>query len=122
MSDFIITNNILEKYTGADCDVVIPDGIKVIGSRAFYRCKNLQSIVIPEGVEYVGSEAFRDCKNLQSVTIPKSVKEIGESAFNPCEKLTISCSKNSTAAKYAKKLKIPFEIISLREIYGRVHH
>jgi hypothetical protein len=66
---------------------------------------------IPESVTEIGSHTFSECINLQNLTIPKSVTEIGESAFNLCEKLTISCSKNSTAAKYAKKLKIPFEII-----------
>ncbi|MBE6665935.1 MAG: hypothetical protein E7603_06940, partial [Ruminococcaceae bacterium] len=87
MSDFIITNNILEKYTGADVEVTIPEGVRAIEYRAFYRSKNLQSVIIPEGVKYIGGEAFKDCKNLQSVTIPKSIKTIAGWAFEGCSKL-----------------------------------
>ena len=32
MSDFVIENGVLKKYTGTDTDVVIPDGITKIGN------------------------------------------------------------------------------------------
>ncbi len=41
MSDFIIENGVLVKYTGNGGDVVIPDGVTDIGYEAFRKCKNL---------------------------------------------------------------------------------
>ena len=84
MSDFIIENGILKKYTGAGGDVVIPEGVTEIGASAFYWFKNLQSVVIPEGVTKIGDSAFSHCENLQSVVIPEGVTKIGVSAFSCC--------------------------------------
>ena len=61
--------------------MVIPEGVKVIGSYAFYGCHSLTSVVIPEGVTEIGSSAFSACFRLTSVTIPCSVTKIGEQAF-----------------------------------------
>ena len=33
--DFVIENGVLKKYTGSDSDVVIPEGVTVIGNYAF---------------------------------------------------------------------------------------
>lgn len=60
---------------------VIPDGVKRIGSHAFYYASGLKSAVIPDSVEEIGENAFRFCKDLESVVIPDSVKEIGKGAF-----------------------------------------
>ena len=87
MSDFVIENGVLKKYTGEGGDVVIPEGVTAIGNLAFSYCKNLQSIVIPEGVTKIGREAFEDCTNLQSIVIPESVNEIGDFAFISCSNL-----------------------------------
>lgn len=49
MSDFIINNGVLEKYTGEGGDVVIPDGVTTIENGAFEWCTSLTSITISEG-------------------------------------------------------------------------
>lgn len=60
---------------------VIPDGVKIIGSHAFYFALGLKDVTIPSSVEELGEYAFRFCKDLESVVIPDSVKTIGDGSF-----------------------------------------
>ena len=68
--------------------LVIPDEVKRIGERAFYKCGTLTSVTIPKSVTSIGDEAFSGCSGLTSVTIPDSVTNIGCSAFCWCSNLT----------------------------------
>ena len=69
-------------------ELVIPDGTKKIGDRAFDGRKDITSVTIPGSVTEIGLSAFRECTSLTSVTIPGSVTEIGCSAFSGCTSLT----------------------------------
>ncbi|MCQ2449039.1 MAG: leucine-rich repeat domain-containing protein, partial [Clostridia bacterium] len=68
-------------------DLVIPQGVTAIKSRAFYNCTGLTSITIPDSVTTIGSSAFEDCTGLTSITNPNSVTSIGSSAFEDCTRL-----------------------------------
>ena len=70
---------------------IIPDGVTIIESNAFYNCTSLSSVTIPDGVEGIGWRAFMYCTSLTSVTIPNSVTGIGTEAFVGChfESVTI---------------------------------
>ena len=87
-NDFIIENGILIKYQGTDRNVVIPNGVTIIGDKAFKWCFDLLSVTIPYGVSSIGAEAFLDCSSLMSVSLPNSLTIIGEKAFNGCKKMT----------------------------------
>ena len=86
-SSLVIVNHIL--LDGQNCteDIVIPDGVKKIGTRAFYECSDLTSVMIPDGVTEIKDQAFFSCRNLSNVQIPDSVSKIGQSAFFDCTNL-----------------------------------
>ena len=79
-SDFIIENGGLVKCK-ARGEVIVPEGVKVIGRRAFYQNAYAQTVVLPAGVETIDQEAFALCPKLESVVIPDTVKKIGNRAF-----------------------------------------
>lgn len=86
--------------------VVIDRGVTSIGSYAFFRCTNLESVSILEGVESIGDRAFWNDFALKGITIPASVKKIGNTTdnsrevFYQCYALeNISVSNGNTAYK-----------------------
>ena len=57
--DFVIVDNTIREYRGAEKTVVIPDGITRIGYEAFLDHKEIESIVIPKSVTKIRSEERR---------------------------------------------------------------
>lgn len=68
-------------------DIVLPDGITNINSRAFEGCSSLTSVTIPNSVKNIGFCAFSDCSSLTSITIPNSATSIDSLAFYKCSSL-----------------------------------
>ena len=68
-------------------NVLIPDGVKIIGEGAFKYCNALNQINIPDSIKTIESSAFEDCNSLTSIVIPNSVTSIGDNAFNGCSSL-----------------------------------
>lgn len=71
--------------------VVIPselDGYKVtsIGSLAFFRCR-MKSVVVPEGVRSLGVRAFYGCDALVHVKLPFTLDVIDRNVFEKCASL-----------------------------------
>lgn len=64
--------------------ILLPNSIKTIDNRAFYRCDSLANINLPEGLTRIGILAFYDCWKIESVNIPNSVKTIDEGAYWRC--------------------------------------
>jgi len=62
--------------------VALPASLVRIGNRAFINCSALQEIIIPEGVTVIGEGAFAGCRSLKIVTLPISLKRIGRYAFS----------------------------------------
>lgn len=69
--------------------VIIEDGVKEIGNRAFEGCKGLASVTLSASVTSIGHCAFGGCSGLDSVAIPASVTLIGDSAFSGCTNLAL---------------------------------
>ena len=91
-SRFVIDNGMLidtkhQKlicYNGDAEEVVIPDGVKIIGGYSFAFNENIQKVIIPNTVVKIGNSAFKDCKALEQINIPNSVVGIDNNAFNSC--------------------------------------
>ncbi|MDE5614130.1 MAG: leucine-rich repeat domain-containing protein, partial [Treponemataceae bacterium] len=91
-----MSGTVVTGYTdGLPENLVIPDGVTGIESRAFQNCTILVSVELPDSVERIGKYsgwgsdgAFNGCTNLTSVTIGDGVTEIGAAAFYECTSLT----------------------------------
>ena len=78
-------------------DLIIPDSIARIASRAFEGCTSLTSVTIPDSVWSINQYAFLNCTGLTSVTIPYSVTHIQPWVFKACTSLTsITVDENNT--------------------------
>lgn len=88
ISDFVIKNGVLKKYTGKDSVVTIPEGVTSIENMAFSKCSSLTSVSIPNSVRSIGAWVFGGCSNLTSIIIPDGVLSIGACTFYDCYKLT----------------------------------
>ena len=62
-------------------------GARGILMRVFEGCVNLEEVVIGEGLKFIGYRAFYGCKKLKRVTLPSSIEEIqGVDAFGDTHK------------------------------------
>ena len=82
----------ITKYNGVGGEVTIPStlggkNVTKIGSWAFYKAYDIESIVLPDGLLYIDSYAFGQCEDLVTISIPNSVISIGDWAFCLCTNL-----------------------------------
>jgi hypothetical protein len=98
IEEFEVADGSLIRYNGTATDVVIPDGVVEIGSKAFnyYPANHLPAIVsvsIPCTVKRIGTPgwdgwgAFGGCKNLRKINIFDSVEYLQTSTFWGCKNL-----------------------------------
>lgn len=120
------TEKVINEETGKEEEITvtttyeIPDGVKVIRSKAFYKCyyvnvtkfpdsierieekafhrtSALENFTMPANLTYIGKDAFAYDDKLTELTIPSKIKEIGEYAFFYCmgmEKLTVDAKES----------------------------
>ncbi len=98
-------------FTSTDVEeVILPEEIKCIESKAFADCFNLKKINFPEGLETVENRAFMNCGSLTEVILPTTLTKIGDYAFHNAgvEQLTLPDPKNvlSTGANVFGAIKI----------------
>lgn len=67
-------------------EVVLNDGLIMIGSGAFSSCTNLDVMYWPESLEYIGDDAFCRTK-VGSLTLGKNLKYLGDNSFTECNSL-----------------------------------
>lgn len=67
--------------------LVIPEGVRSIGEKAFSKHSEIISVSFPESLEKIGISSFWMCKGLRTVSIPQNVKIIKACAFQGCDHL-----------------------------------
>ena len=68
-------------------EVTLPEGVTVIGDKAFAKCIALEKINIPSTVSSIGFESFLYCESLREITLPEGLTELGQGAFCNCASL-----------------------------------
>ena len=85
-------------YSNLSGHVIIPDSVEynnvkypvtAIGSYAFCRCTNLNSITFPPKMVSIGEHSFDGCTSLASISIPDSVTTIEDNSFIGCTSLSM---------------------------------
>ena len=67
-------------------EIVIPDGVTIIGKYAFDESK-VESITMPDSVTEIKDFAFFECHELKEVRLSNNLKTIGMGAFSGCTAL-----------------------------------
>lgn len=62
-------------------NIVLPEGLQIIGDTAFFSCLELENVSIPDSVQLIGSAAFRFCEKLKEIWLGDNLKKLGEGAF-----------------------------------------
>lgn len=82
--------------------VNLPDGIKLIGERAFYGCKSIYEFVIPNSVSQINASAFDNCTELKNIKLSSHLKKLSIGTFANCENLTeITIPASVTTIEYS---------------------
>jgi len=85
--DYVISEDgVLRRYKGTDETMIIPAGVKVIGSLflgygGVYGGSNVKKIIVPEGVTEIKEYAFYYSK-FREIILPKSLRKIEKNAFD----------------------------------------
>ena len=88
--DFSVTR--IEEGAFIECsceEIIIPESVSSIGSKAFSQCSLLMQIKIPCSIDKINDETFSGCTSLTKITIPASVMHIGRKCFYNCSNLRI---------------------------------
>lgn len=67
--------------------VKLPNSLKKIGNDAFSHCTKLTDIQFGNGLECIGKNAFASCRGLEEIVLPDSLRVIESLAFADCSKL-----------------------------------
>lgn len=73
-------------------NVVMEEGLRVIGCDAFTNCTSLKKINLPDSVGFIGGfeldcSSFSHCTSLKEIHLPKNLKRMDNYAFSGCSSL-----------------------------------
>ena len=91
--------------------VEIPEGITHIGSNAFSKYNNPETVIIPEGVTTIEYHAFSECK----INLPEGIEHVEHDAFLCCGCSTFKIIIPKGTKAYFKTLLSDFEHEKLQE-------
>jgi len=80
--------------------LTLPKSMKEIKSEAFEGNISLDEVVLPEGIETIGSRAFAD-SSVASINLPDSISFIADDAFEGCADFDVTAEQGSYAYGWA---------------------
>lgn len=105
-----MANGVVIKYHGRTKDINLPNGIKIIGERAFER-STIEKVILPRTVQKIDYLAFHGCESLKSINL-SYVDTLGVGCFSYCTSLSsVQLSQNLTTIPNSA-----FEMTALTEI------
>ena len=69
-------------------EVIIQEGVEVIGGGAFSECSGISEFRLPNTLTEIGRYAFWGCSGLTYLRLPSTLSKIGSYAFGGCCELT----------------------------------
>ena len=87
MKKFVIKDGVLIQYNGREDVVTIPNEVKEIGLRVFYRKTFIKKVVLGKNVTHLRDMAFYECTSLASVESSPVLRYVGKGVFEGCKKL-----------------------------------
>ena len=69
---------VLDVYDNSVMSVEIPDGVEIIGEKAFSACNLLREVIMPQSVRIIKEDAFSCCKYLSTIKLSDNLVEIGD--------------------------------------------
>lgn len=106
--DIHIQGFITEQFTGIGLpQVKLPASTFYVDDEAFVGNSTIQAVIAPDGLQVIGTRAFADCANLKCITLPDSVSHIAEDAFENTPDVVIFASVGSYAWQWAEEQGIP---------------
>ena len=69
-------------------EVIIQEGVEVIGGGAFSECSGISEFRLPNTLTEIGRYAFNGCSGLTNLRLPSTLTKIGSYAFGGCSELT----------------------------------
>lgn len=68
-------------------NITVPEGVKIIGERAFAYNEHVRRVILSDGAAEICNNAFERCKALENISLPESLRTIGDRAFEDCASL-----------------------------------
>lgn len=99
-SEFTIQFDRLVQYRGSDPEVMIPDGVTVIGKKAFY-AKPVRTVDLPESVTEIEAEAF-GLTRLETIKIAGKIRKVGKMAFPHNDSLNVCIYRKIPIGSFCK--------------------
>jgi len=89
--------------------MTLPAGLKTIDTQAFEGSVSIDEVVLPEGITAIGSRAFAD-SSLTSITLPRSLSSIADDAFEGSLDVKALVPAGSYALNWCLEHSIPYVV------------
>ncbi len=86
--DFTLSGTTVTGYSGKGGEIVLPDGVTLVGARAFYQNTSITGVTVPDSLRAFGQSAFEGCTALRRVSpVADGFLFVGKDAFQGCANL-----------------------------------